>query len=360
MFGNVYKDRRVLVTGHTGFKGSWLVLWLQTLGARVNAISLPPEATPNHWDLLGLDIESCHIDIRDAELLRQKLVAAQPEIVFHLAAQSLVRRSYRQPLASWSTNVMGTANLLEACRHIEKLAAIVVVTSDKCYDNREWAWGYREIDSLGGHDPYSASKAGSELVAMSFRRSFFNAPASALLASARAGNVIGGGDWSEDRLLPDLVRAIESAKPLTIRAPDATRPWQHLLECLSGYLLLGQQLLERNKSAAEAWNFGPAGEGNRRVVDVLEALRAHWPAVAWHCGDELQPHEAALLHLDSSKARAQLAWRPVWTFEESVDATAAWYRAWLEHGKVISRQQLETYGSVARQRGLPWAGGLTA
>jgi len=337
MFGNRYKNRRVLITGHTGFKGSWLALWLQILGAKVTGISLPAETTPNHWKLLGLDAESFNIDIRDAELLRRKVVESKPEIVFHLAAQPLVRRSYRQPLETWATNVMGTANLLDACMHVEGLQAIVVITTDKCYENKEWIWGYRELDPLGCHDPYSASKAGSELVAASYRLSFFNTPSSPLLATARAGNVIGGGDWSEDRLIPDLIRSVKGGKSLEIRSPNATRPWQHVLECLSGYLMLGQQLLEGDKAFA-----------------VLTAIKADWPSVAWHCSAASQPHEAQLLHLDSDKAREKLGWRPVWNFDEGVAMTAAWYRALMEQDTVLSIEQLQTYINLAGERGLPW------
>jgi CDP-glucose 4,6-dehydratase len=357
MFANVYKDRRVLVTGHTGFKGSWLTLWLRMLGAKVTGISLPSETTPNHWNLLGLDVETLHIDIRNEESLRKKIIEIKPEMVFHLAAQPLVRRSYQRPLDTWATNVMGTANLLDACRQIEDLAAIVVVTTDKCYENKEWVWGYREIDPLGGHDPYSASKGGSELVSASYRRSFFNTPSSPLLATARAGNVIGGGDWSEDRLIPDLVRSIEAGKSLEIRSPLATRPWQHVLECLSGYLMLGQQLLERNASCAEAWNFGPDRDGNRQVQQVLAELKTNWSNVKWNSSDTPQPHEAQLLHLDSGKAREKLFWHPVWTFDEGVAATAEWYRAWLGRSDVISREQLHRYTKLAKDRGLAWAGG---
>ncbi len=355
MFGNVYKNRRVLVTGHTGFKGSWLVLWLKLMGAKVSTISLPSETSPNHWDLLDLDIESTNIDIRDANLLRQKVAEFEPEIVFHLAAQSLVRCSYRAPLETWATNVMGTANLLDACRDLEELTAIVIVTTDKCYENKEWVWGYREIDSLGGHDPYSASKGGSELVAASYRSSFFNEPSSPLLATARAGNVIGGGDWSEDRLIPDLVRSIMAGKPLEIRSPSSTRPWQHVLECLSGYLVLGQQLLKRNIFCADAWNFGPDREGNRQVEQVLTALKTDWPAMEWYCNGIPQLHEAQLLHLDSSKARDKLLWRPVWTFEEGVTATAEWYRAWIESRDVISLNQLQRYINLAKEQEISWA-----
>ena len=354
-FADVYRGKRVLVTGHTGFKGSWLVLWLQMMGAKVTGISLPPETSPNHYQLLGLNIESFYIDIRDEVLLCQKMREINPEIVFHLAAQPLVRRSYQQPLATWATNVMGTANLLDACRQVEHLAAIVVVTTDKCYENKEWIWGYREIDSVGGHDPYSASKGACELLVASYRRAFYNQSNSPLIATARAGNVIGGGDWSEDRLIPDLVRSLMVGESLEIRSPNATRPWQHVLECLSGYLVLGQQLLEGNNVYAEAWNFGPDSEGNRKVSQVLSALKSDWLAADWHCTDDQHPHEAQLLRLDSSKARENLLWRPVWTFEEGLFATAQWYRAWLEHDEVISHRQLKNYVQLAQERGLFWA-----
>lgn len=356
MFGDVYRGRRVLVTGHSGFKGSWLTLWLESLGAEVTGISLSPETTPNHWDLLGLnDVASHYVDIRNEARLRETILRARPEMVFHLAAQPLVRRSYHKPLDTWATNVMGTANVLDACRALPDLKAMVVVTTDKCYENKEWVWGYRENDPLGGHDPYSASKAGSELVAASFRRSYFSEPNSALLASARAGNVIGGGDWSEDRLLPDLVRAAGAGTPVEIRSPHSTRPWQHVLECLSGYLLLGQRLLQGDRGCAEPWNFGPDHEGNRPVNEVLATLRASWPAIDWFVTDQKQPHEAKLLQVDSAKAHLHLKWRPVWSFEEGVAATADWYRAWLERKALVSREQLDTYVRAASERGLVWA-----
>jgi CDP-glucose 4,6-dehydratase len=353
-FAGVYAGKRVLVTGHTGFKGSWLCLWLSMLGAKVTALALPPEGTPNHFSLLGLDIEAHETDIRAANTLDAVVAAANPEVVFHLAAQSLVHRSYREPLATWATNVMGTANLLDACRRLESLAAVVVVTTDKCYRNNEWAWGYREIDPLGGHDPYSASKAGTELVAASFRDSYFSSPSSPLLATARAGNVIGGGDWSEDRLIPDLVRAIAAGEPLEIRSPRATRPWQHVLDCLSGYLQLGQRLIEGRREFAEAWNFGPEVESNRRVEDLLVALKGHWPDVVWNQTREDHPHEAQLLYLDSAKARQKLAWKPIWSFEQGIAATANWYQAFYQGQPLLTATQLEAFVADASRRGAAW------
>lgn len=354
-FGDRYRGCRVLLTGHTGFKGSWLALWLTDLGAYVVGVALAPATSPNHWDLLGLEIPDHRVDIRDSAALTDIVAATRPDIVFHLAAQALVRRSYRDPLETWSTNVMGTAGLLEACRRTQSIRGIVVVTSDKCYENREWEWGYRETDPLGGHDPYSASKAATELVVGSYRRAFFHALDAPLLATARAGNVIGGGDWSEDRLIPDLVRAAAAGLTLEIRSPDATRPWQHVLESLSGYLLLGQRLLEGNIDAAQSWNFGPEADGNRSVAEVLSTLEAHWPQLVWQLTDEPQPHEATLLYLDSAKARAGLGWRSVWTVDQALAATADWYRAYLSTGQVDSRSQLGAFVTAAQIGGLDWA-----
>lgn len=354
-FADIYRGKRVLLTGHTGFKGSWLALWLHELGAKVTGIALPPESTPSHWDLLELPIDDRRLDIRDADALTRIVLETEPDIVFHLAAQALVRRSYRAPIDTWSTNVMGTAHVLEACRHTSSVRAIVVITSDKCYKNREWPWGYREIDRLGGHDPYSASKAGAELVAASYRSAFFNAEAAPLLATARAGNVIGGGDWSEDRLIPDLVRALEKNQPLEIRSPQATRPWQHVLESLSGYLLLGQKLLNGDKASADAWNFGPDPEGNRTVTDIIERFNHHWPGLRWRVTAQPQPHESTLLYLDCAKAHRRLHWQPVWNIDTALAKTADWYRAWLESRQILSRQQLADYVAAAAQARLEWA-----
>jgi CDP-glucose 4,6-dehydratase len=355
LFGEQYRGRRVLVTGHTGFKGSWLALWLTKLGANVFGYSLPPESTPNHWELLSIDIPQYLHDIRDAEEMAKIVAEFQPDIVFHLAAQPLVRRSYREPLETWSTNVMGTANLLEACRHSATLQAIVVVTTDKCYENQEWAWGYRESDRLGGHDPYSASKAAAELVVNSYRKAFFHHAEAPLLASARAGNVIGGGDWSEDRLIPDLVRSLAEQKTLLIRSPSATRPWQHVLESLSGYLLLGQKLLQGKTEMADAWNFGPETEGNRTVADVLAGLQANWPEMTWQTTDQPQPHEANLLYLDNAKAKTLLGWKPVWNFDKTLEATGQWYRHYYQNGQLSSEVQLADYIASAQMAGVGWA-----
>lgn len=355
LYADIYRGRRVLITGHTGFKGSWLSLWLNELGAQVTGVALPPATQPNHWDLLGLPITDYRLDIREPEALQGVFLATRPEIVFHLAAQPLVRRSYREPLETWSSNVMGTANVFEACRQTPGVRAIVAITTDKCYENREWPWGYREHDRLGGQDPYSASKAGSELVAASYRSAFFNTENAPLLATARAGNVIGGGDWSEDRLIPDLVRAVAQKQSLEIRSPLATRPWQHVLESLSAYLLLGQRLLQGDTGFDEAWNFGPEAEGNRSVQEVLHQLQAQWPGLRWHATQAPQPHEATLLYLDSAKARSKLRWQPVWNFAAALAKTSDWYRAWLEAGAVISRPQLLDYVSAAAQANIEWA-----
>jgi CDP-glucose 4,6-dehydratase len=353
-FADIYRGKRVLLTGHTGFKGSWLSLWLNELGAKVTGVALTPNTSPNHWDLLNLSHNDYRKDIRDSIALRQIFNDTQPEIVFHLAAQALVRRSYVDPIETWSTNVLGTANILEACRQHETVRAVVVITTDKCYENREWTWGYRENDRLGGHDPYSASKAGTELVAASYRSSFFNTDNSPLLATGRAGNVIGGGDWSQDRLIPDLIRSLERNQPLEIRSPFATRPWQHVLESLSGYLLLGQKLLEGKRAIADSWNFGPTPESNCSVIEVLDKLQKVWSHLSWEDTGNQHPHESTLLYLDSSKARRLLGWESVWDIDTTLVKTADWYRAWLENKDVISNVQLEDYINHAGQANVEW------
>lgn len=339
-FNGIFRNRRVLVTGHSGFKGSWLALWLTSLGAEVSGISLRPETTPNHWDLLNLPCDSHWLDIRNGEALDKAVQKISPELIIHMAAQPLVRRSYKDPLTTWQTNLNGTINLLEAAKKLPELKAILCITTDKCYENREWCWGYREIDPLGGHDPYSASKAAAEIAVASYRKSFFNAPDKALIASARAGNVIGGGDWSEDRILPDLVRAISSGKSLEIRSPRSTRPWQHVIDCLNGYLMLCQKLLEGRHDFAEAWNLGPDDSSNRTVAEILTLMQTYWPDLHWHTTTAQQPHEAALLHLDSSKSRIKLGWKPIWNLEKTVLQTANWYKDFLTQHQALSSKQL--------------------
>jgi len=355
LFSNIYHSKRVLVTGHTGFKGSWLTLWLHQLGAEVTGIALPPEMQPNHWDILKLPTIDLRLDIRDISTLQKTIDEIKPEIVFHLAAQPLVRRSYLNPIETWAVNVMGTANVLEACRNQPSVRAIVAITTDKCYENQEWHWGYRENDRLGGHDPYSASKACAELLVSSYRHAFFHAESAPLLATARAGNVIGGGDWSKDRLIPDLVRALHTKDSLEIRSPYATRPWQHVLESLSGYLSLGQKLLEGNRQFSDAWNFGPEPESNRSVSEVLSKLEQQWEHLRWHVTQAQQPHEALLLHLDSSKAKKLLQWQPVWGIDTTLSKTADWYRAYLSNGKLMSHAQLYEYISDACIAKIHWA-----
>lgn len=349
-FANCYRDRRVLVTGHTGFKGSWLCRWLERLGATVAGYSLPPPTSPSHHDLLAPGFPQWLADVADGQAVAAACAEFRPEIVFHLAAQSLVRASYREPVATFATNALGTANVLEACRRTESVRAAVVVTTDKCYRNREWLWPYRETDELGGHDPYSASKACAELVVSCYRDSFLR-ERGVLAASARAGNVVGGGDWAADRLIPDLVRAAAAGESLAVRNPRATRPWQHVLEPLAGYLLLGEQLLAGRAECACAWNFGPDPDANLTVAELVARMAAHWPALRFHTpesGD--QPHEAGLLMLDSAKARRLLGWRPVWAVEETLARTAEWYRAFHAGEPVPTDGQIDAYAAALAGR----------
>lgn len=344
-----FAGRSVFVTGHTGFKGSWLTLWLARLGARVTGYALAPATVPSMFDLARLEdavVRHVVADVRDASRLASEMQAARPEIVFHLAAQPLVRASYRQPVETWSTNVMGTVHLLEAVRACPSVKSVIVITTDKCYQNLEQTRGYRESDPLGGNDPYSASKAATELVVHSYRRSYFSAQGP-LLASVRAGNVIGGGDWSEDRLIPDAVRAVAAGEPLLVRNPGATRPWQHVLEALHGYLLLATRLQAADKTFADAFNFGPEVADNLPVADVLAALQGHWPELKWQVQSSAEaPHEAQLLYLDSSKAHRMLDWSPRWSLATGLKNTAEWYRTVLREphaARTISEQQLDRF-----------------
>ncbi|MET3828477.1 CDP-glucose 4,6-dehydratase [Sphingomonas sp. PvP055] len=325
-----WAGKRVFLTGHTGFKGGWTALWLQRMGAEVTGFALVPPTEPALFDVarVGAGMTSIIGDIRDRETLVRALVEADPEVVLHMAAQPLVRASYDDPVGTYATNVMGTVHLLEAVRQASSVRAVVVVTTDKCYENREWVWGYREDEAMGGYDPYSNSKGCSELVTSAYRRSFFAGQRGAAIASGRAGNVIGGGDWAADRLIPDILRAIAAGDKVLIRNPLAIRPWQHVLEPVAGYLVLAQALWN-DPTAAEAWNFGPRDEDARPVQWIVETMCALWGGDAgWIHDDSTQPHEARYLKLDISKARAGLGWGPRWSLAEALASIVAWHRAW--------------------------------
>ncbi len=350
-----WAGRQVFVTGHTGFKGSWLCLWLQQLRAGVTGYALQPPTQPSLFEEAHVSrgMASLVGDVRSPVSVMEALKKAQPEIVFHMAAQSLVRLSYAHPVDTYATNVMGTVHLLEAVRHVPSVRAVVIVTSDKCYENRDWLWGYRENEPMGGHDPYSNSKGCAELVTTAYRDSFFNLQQydrhRVALASARAGNVIGGGDWAVDRLVPDFVRAIAERKPLRIRSPRAIRPWQHVLEPLSGYLALAERLYRDGAAFAEAWNFGPAEADNRPVQWIAERMAGRWGnGAGWELDSSPQPHEATYLKLDCSKALARLDWRPRWDLATALDRIVAWHKAHLD-GKdmrAVTQEQIAEYASA--------------
>jgi CDP-glucose 4,6-dehydratase len=347
-----WRGKRIFLTGHTGFKGGWLSLWLQQLGAEVTGFALSSPTHPSLFEVANVaqGMTSVIGDIRNAQALTQAMNQAAPEIVIHMAAQPLVRRSYVDPVETYSTNVMGTVNLFEAVRQTASVRAVVNVTTDKCYENKEWAWGYRENEPMGGFDPYSSSKGCAELVTSAYRNSYFNSgqksSASVALASARAGNVIGGGDWAEDRLIPDIVRAIEAGQSVKIRNPHATRPWQHVLEPLSGYLVLAERLYAEGAAFAQAFNFGPSEQDARPVQWMVDAMTKQWTGDArWHIDDGDHPHEAHYLKLDCSKARSALGWVPRWNLEQALQSIVAWHIAHRDgqNMKEVCEQQIADY-----------------
>jgi CDP-glucose 4,6-dehydratase len=353
-FAAFYNGKTTLVTGHTGFIGGWLTAWLKILGARVVGFSLPPRSRPNLYEASGIgkDMVSIVGDIREMPLVSAAFEQHAPQIVFHNAAQSLVRRSYCDPITTYATNVMGTVHLLEAARRSPSVRAIVIVTSDKCYENREWMWGYREVDALGGHDPYSSSKGCAELVAAAYRRSFLCDDGQAALATVRAGNVVGGGDWAEDRLIPDIVRGISSGEHILVRHPMAIRPWQSVLEPVHGCLLLGQLLWDNGQTYAEAWNFGPRQEDMIPVFEVARRIVEHWGAGELTIQEDAGgPHEAEFLKLDCSKARARLGWQPVLNLDESLKMCVEWYRGYFENPEQTPQMTADLIQRYARAAG---------
>lgn len=361
LFSGIYKGKTVLVTGHTGFKGSWLVYWLHQMGANVVGYSLEAPTNPNHIELLNLDIVSVIGDIRDLDKLNQTVQTHKPDIVFHLAAQPLVRLSYEDPINTYETNVIGSLKVFEACRK-NNVKAIVNITSDKAYENKEWIWGYRENDPMGGYDPYSSSKGCADILTSSYRNSYFNPKEykkthNTLLATCRAGNVIGGGDWAKDRLITDIMVSVSQAKKVSIRNPYATRPWEHVLEPLSGYLHIGQKLLEEKVEFAEAWNFGPSDEGSITVEEVVNNVKKHWDKIDYEINrDPNQLHEANLLKLDCSKAHILLKWKDVWDSDTTFEKTVKWYKAYYEEDKkILTQNDLESYISNANAKKIEWA-----
>jgi CDP-glucose 4,6-dehydratase len=358
-----FSNRTVLVTGHTGFKGSWLTSWLTQLGAKVVGLSLDTVTEPSHFVSANMadGITDLRLDIRDRSSVEETILSVQPDFVFHLAAQALVRRSYADPIETWQTNVMGTLHLLEALRKLDKPCSAVIITSDKCYDNVEWVWGYRETDAMGGPDPYSASKGAAELAIRSHIKSYFPKSGSKIrIASARAGNVIGGGDWAENRIVPDCVKAWSVNDVVMLRNPHSTRPWQHVLEPLSGYLSLAVALTQRPELHGEAFNFGPLSQQNHSVQQLVKQMELHWNQVLWEDASQIEvgPYESGLLKLNCDKALHYLSWHAVMGFEDTVRMTAEWYEAYYKKPTQIAevtRRQIVDYVEFAKELGLDWA-----
>lgn len=358
-----FMGRTILITGHTGFKGAWLTAWLKQLGAKVVGIALDPPTDPSHFAVAHLadGMTDLRIDIRDRTALEDAIVATQPDFVFHLAAQALVRHSYVAPIETWQTNVLGTLHVLEALRKLNKPCAAVIITSDKCYDNVEWVWGYRETDPLGGPDPYSASKGAAELAIRSYIKSYFpKATSKVRIASARAGNVIGGGDWAADRIVPDCVKAWSTNNVVELRNPHSTRPWQHVLEPLSGYLSLAIALSQQPELHGKPFNFGPPAMQNHSVLELVQQMALHWDQVRWKdlSQSTAGPYESGLLKLNCDRALHYLRWHAVMSFEDTVRMTAEWYRAYYQQPVQIvdtTNSQIEAYMAIAKKQGLPWA-----
>jgi CDP-glucose 4,6-dehydratase len=339
-----WKGKKVFITGHTGFKGSWLSLWLQDMGAVVKGYALDPNTNPNLFTQakVAQNMDSEIGDITDLNHISDSMKIFNPEVLIHMAAQPLVRLSYQEPVLTYTTNVMGTVNVLEAARKCSNLKSIVSVTTDKCYENKEWSWGYRENEPMGGHDPYSSSKGCAELVTAAYRKSFFNDENSAFLASARAGNVIGGGDWSDDRLIPDILKAFEKNEPVIVRNPMSTRPWQHVLEPLSGYLVLAQYLFEEGSNVAEGWNFGPKDEDCKPVSWILDRMVTKWGnRASWELDKNNNPHEAGYLKLDCSKAAMRLNWSPKWNLEYTLESIINWHQHYIAQKNIQEQCLLE-------------------
>ncbi len=359
-FNGIYSDTSVFITGHTGFKGSWLSFWLQQLGARLTGYARMPNTDPNHFDILKPDMISITGDLLDSELLTESMRRTAPSIIYHLAAQPIVRDSYSDPVETYRSNVIGTLNVLEAARQTPSVKAVVIITTDKVYENREWEWGYRENDRLGGYDPYSSSKACAEILCASYRNSFWNPDTygcghDVLMATVRAGNVIGGGDWSKDRLIPDIMKATARGTATVIRNPHSTRPWQHVLDCLSGYLCVGEQLLSGNKRFADAYNFGPPKSDNLAVGDICKRVQTCWPEAMFEFPEiKNQPHEAGALQLDCSKAGMRLRWKPVWNAGKAVTSTTKWYRYYYEYHTVETGNDLINYLHDAEAAEVLW------